>query len=137
MSKQILALAMIAALVPQGEEFKPEAVNEGVWLTEAHLTGIEGALAGNAAAATKAANELSAANTAKTTAEASLATANNSIAENKTTIANLEAEILRLKGSAAATFQATTTTEDTPVVAGKTDKKTKYHTSFDEMASKY
>ena len=38
----------LSAVVPQGEHFDDSVVNEGVWLTAAHLNNIEAALSTNA-----------------------------------------------------------------------------------------
>jgi len=142
MSKNIVAvLACIAALAPEGEEFKPEAVvNEGIWMTEAHLTAVENKLSADAAALVQAGEDLAAANTAKTTAENDLAAANQTIEANNTRIQELEAENAKLKGTPAAEITQTTTNEDTPpapVATVVTDPKAKYRTSFDAQAEAY
>jgi hypothetical protein len=130
----------LAALVPAGEHFDEAAIlNEGGYLTVAHLAATEAKLTADAAAATKATTDLTAANAAKTKAEGELATATTTIGTQKTEIDALKAKVTELEKKPAAGFQATNTTVDatvpgaTPVV----DAKAKYRMSIDVEAEKY
>jgi len=52
----------VSALVPEGEHFDESAVNEGVWLTAAHLNHIEQSLGANNSAVAQLETQLQAAN---------------------------------------------------------------------------
>ena len=110
--------------------------DSGILVQASHLENIEATLVANETAATTAAGQLSAANTAKTTAETSLATANSTIESQKTEIANLKAENDKLKKGPAAEIKSTSKEKDEPVIATETGKS-KYHTSYDDLAAKY
>jgi uncharacterized coiled-coil protein SlyX len=95
---------LVSALVPEGENFDSSAVNEGVWVTQAHLVGIENALTENNSAIANHASELQAlggqvtsTNEALTAANASLATANETVAAKDQEIATLQAKITELE----------------------------------------
>lgn len=94
----------ITSLVPEGEQFDSTAVNEGVWVTEAHLQNVENSLAENAtaiadhtAALENLNGQLTAANTATETAEGSLVTANDTIVAKDAEIQRLNARIAELE----------------------------------------
>lgn len=126
---------MVAALAPETETFSAELVNEGCWLTEAHLNAVETELGNNASAIKKAGEDLAAANTAKDTAEASLKTANDNIATQKTEIENLKAENEKLKTPAA--DPKASAPENDPQATPPADPKAKYRMGIDETAEKY
>lgn len=127
----------ITALAPTGEDFKEEAVNEGVWLTEAHLASIETSVSNAELAATTAATALQEANAEKTAAQDALAiektaaadaatkaaeelaAANSLAATRQTEIEALQAENTRLSNSAAAAILNTSVDEDVPPVGGR------------------
>lgn len=135
MSKKILNLALVAALAPKEETFSAELVNEGVWVTEAHLQGIENQLSSNAAAIKKAGEDLTAANTAKEQAEAAAKTAKETVAARDAEIVTLKAEVEKLKKEPAGSI--TETTVDADKNAGKKNKADKYMTSIDRQAAEY
>ena len=137
MKKNVLAqIAMIAALAPKEETFSAEVVNEGVWMTEAHLTAVETELSANASAIKKAGEDLIAANAAKTTAEEALTAANATITANAIEITALKAEVAKLKKDPAEKVTTTIKAEDTSP-AGAATGKSKYHTSYDDVAATY
>lgn len=124
----------INALIPTGEHFDGEAVNEGIWMTAAHVTAIEGKLTTNEAAATQAATQLATAQTARETAETNLATANSTIASQATELTQLKAENAKLKGQPAGGFSTTTKDADPPAPADASKaEKGKYHTPYDDQ----
>jgi chromosome segregation ATPase len=141
MSKKTLiaTIAMIAALAPKEETFSAEVVNEGVWMTEAHLVAVNDQLVNNQTALTQAKTDLDAANAAKKVAEDALTAANTTISANATEIAALKAEVAKLKKEPAEAVTTTTKTEDAPPAgaAATKDKASKYKTSFDEAAASY
>jgi hypothetical protein len=102
----------IAAAVPQGEHFDATAINEGVWLSQAHLMNVENILAANAA--TIAANESAAQDQQATiTANAdAIAAANQTIADRDASITTLQTEVANLKAAAAHPLHTTTTEAD-------------------------
>lgn len=110
--------------------------DSGILVQASHLENIEATLVANETAATTAAGQLSEANTAKVTAETSLATANSTIETQKTEIANLKAENDKLKKGPAAEIKSTSLEKDKPVIEAA-DNKSKYRTSYDEIAEQY
>lgn len=136
MSKKILELAAIAALAPKEEDFSAEVVNEGVWMTEAHLNAIENKLTTDAAAAKKAGEDLAAATTAKEKAEGELKTANETIATQKTEIENLKAENKKLKEPAKDPEASAPAKDEKPEDKNK-DPKAKYRMGVDAAAEQY
>jgi hypothetical protein len=93
----------ISALVPQGEHFDESAVNEGVWMSESHLSSIESALVTAETATAETATQLETANasivtlTEEVSAEKiNLSTAQTTISTQAARIAALEAEVVAL-----------------------------------------
>lgn len=128
----------ILALVPAGESFAPEALNEGIWLTEAHMNSIESSLETNAATLASVQGQLSAQALQAQQATAALATANQTITAREARIQQLEAENAELGRRAAGAIQPTSTeTPDTPPVDPAKGKANKYETSVDREAKKY
>lgn len=84
----------ISAAVPQGEHFDESAVNEGVWMSETHLTSIE--------------NALTVAETATAQVTASLETANASIENLNTELATEKENVTKLTGEKEAAEQKVT-----------------------------
>lgn len=102
----------ITALVPTGEHFDSSAINEGVYLTVAHVNAIEKSLGGHATALADQALQAQQAVAAQQTAEASLATANQTIADRDATIVAKDAEIAKLKAGPAADMKETAKDKD-------------------------
>jgi len=98
----------IVALVPEGEHFDESAiVNEGVFLTIAHVQNIENTLAGAAQQITAAESNVATAQGLVSEATESVTAANNTIAERDATIAELNTQIAALKAAPAAPIQQT------------------------------
>ena len=91
----------IISLVPEGEYFDASAINEGVYLSVAHLNAIEAQLALSAGNIEAAMEEVSAANSAVDAAK-------QTIDQQAATIAALEEEVKTLKQTPAAPVSATT-----------------------------
>ena len=91
----------IISLVPQGEYFDASAINEGVYLSVAHLDAIEASLAMSAGNIEAATEEVSAAN-------AAVDAAKQTIEQQAATIADLKAQVETLKQTPAAPVSATT-----------------------------
>lgn len=102
----------IIAAVPQDEHFDASAVNEGVWMSEAHLGSIETTLAANTEAIASIKSQFDSEALARQQAETALAAANDSNAEKDNTIAAQAAEIAALKEGPAATITTTTKEKD-------------------------
>lgn len=98
----------IISLVPEGEHFDASAINEGVWISEAHLGNIESALQDAATNVAAALNEVNAATENLNTANAAVEAATTTIAERDTIIASLQEEIAALKAAPAGSIQQTT-----------------------------
>ena len=95
----------IISLVPEGEYFDASAINEGVYLSVAHLNAIEAQLALSAGNIEAAMQEVSAANSA-------LDTANLTVQQQASIIAALETQVAELKQTPAAPVSATTKEAD-------------------------
>jgi len=78
-----MKFSKISALVPTGEPFDEKAVNEGVWMSEAHLDGIENALSLAETAASEAATTLEAVNASLAEKNASLVTLTEEVVAQK------------------------------------------------------
>lgn len=102
----------VSALVPQGEDFDATAVNEGVWLSQGHLDAIENNLAAHASVLAEQSIQAQQAVAAQQAAEASLATANQTIADRDAAIVSKDAEIAALKAGAAAKMKDTSKEND-------------------------
>lgn len=102
----------ITALVPKGEHFDASAMNEGIFITEAHFNAIEESLAGNASIVAGLHTAVANAEAATNTATAALTTANETIAQRDATIAAQAAEIATLKAGPAAPISTTSKEED-------------------------
>lgn len=104
--------ANVIAAVPAGESFDASAVNEGVWLSVAHLDNVEAALAGNASYVAESQATIA----ALTATGAELVTSNSAaaqtIAERDATIAAQAAEIATLKAAPAGNMQQTSKEKD-------------------------
>ena len=86
----------IISLVPQGEHFDSAAINEGVYLTVAHINAIEASLAANAQTVSSLNDKIKLANEAKKKADDNLIAANTTIESQKTTLKEKETEITTL-----------------------------------------
>lgn len=82
----------ISALVPEKEHFDETAVNEGVWLSEPHLSQIENALSNAEVAAGEAATNLQTANASIEAKNNSLIALTEEVASQKKIVENLTAE---------------------------------------------
>lgn len=102
----------IIAAVPQGESFDPTAVNEGVWVSQAHLNNIETVMANGAAANATLKTQFDSAVLRAEQAETNVDTSAATIEALNATIAEKDAEIATLKAAAAATVQKTTKEND-------------------------
>ena len=102
----------IIAAVPEGEHFDASAVNEGVWISEAHLVSLESTLEQNNTDKTAFADQISSAALRAQQAEEQVAAANNVISERDATIAAQAAEIAALKAAPAAPITATVKEKD-------------------------
>lgn len=122
----------IISKVPQGEHFDASAINEGVWLSIAHLNNVEQSLAENADAFKAVADDRDAQALAAQQANEELIAANASHAANAETITALQNEIAELKKGPAGTF--TNTTKDADDLGGS--GKSKFHTSVDDEAAR-
>jgi len=102
----------IIALVPEGEYFDASAVNEGVWVSTAHLNNIEASLA-NAGTLVQQANDQVTATLALLD-DAALASQQQAdvIAAKDETIASLTAEIATMKQQPAAPITQTVKEKD-------------------------
>lgn len=95
----------IATLVPEAEAFDSTAVNEGVWLTEAHLGNIETSLANADTVAATLQTQLDAEKQAVTDAQAAVTTAQETITAKDAEIETLKGEVATLKARPAADFK--------------------------------
>lgn len=102
----------IISLVPDGEHFDASAINEGVWLSQAHLDAIENSFVASAAAIENAAAEVALANDNVAAANVNIETANTTLAEREATIEALQAEVATLKAGPAAPIQQTAKDKD-------------------------
>lgn len=94
----------------QTESF--EALNEGIWVTEAALTNIETALAARDERVAELEATLSVANESIAAHDTAVETLNQTITANEARIAELEAENAGLRRAPAASFQNTSKAED-------------------------
>ena len=108
----------LSATVPQGEHFDSSAVNEGVWLTAAHIDSIEASLATNAELV------ISNSNSAETISGLNTAASDNAttISTQAARIQELEAQVVELGGKASGNGSVLVVKEDehtdkTPVPA--------------------
>ncbi len=130
----------ITALVPSGEEFNADAVNEGIWLTAAHVDAIEATVANAEAAAATQAEIITAANELIAEGQTLVNAANATIAANATELVALQAEVTKLKGTPADVVATSVAEDKLAVDTTKPDPKAKYRTSYDshvESAPKY
>lgn len=102
----------IIAAVPTGEHFDASAVNEGVWMSEAHLASIEATLAANTEAVASIKSQFDSEALARQQAETALVAANDSNVEKDNTIAAQAVEIAALKAAPAATITNTSKEKD-------------------------
>jgi hypothetical protein len=108
----------VSALVPEGEFFAVEALNEGIWITKGHLQAIEGKLAGADAAIRGAQTKTAQAESRAVTAESK---ANKLAKENKT--------LKALDGTSTITPGAT---EDREIEANEYESLAKAETIWDK-----
>jgi len=106
----------ITALVPQGEHFDSTAMNEGIWLTVAHVDSIENSLEsvnGNVATLTTERDNLQQQlNQARQDAQTNATQAQSDLQARDQEITNLKTEIATLKKGPASEFQNTSREED-------------------------
>lgn len=102
----------IKALVPVNEDFDASAVNEGVWLSEAHLAAIETSLENNTTLVGELRNTITEHATAVQTANDALATANETITAHESTIQSLNEQIATLKQAPAGEGKNTSKEKD-------------------------
>lgn len=102
----------IISLVPQGEHFDASAVNEGVWLSVAHVNSIEEKLNSNAAASTAVADAAIASANEIVSLTDQLNASKQVITERDATIAAQAIEIANLKAGAAKPAAVTVVSED-------------------------
>lgn len=102
----------IISLVPQGEHFDASAINEGVWVSQAHLDAIENTLAGNAASIATGKEEFDALNGSTAQLKTDLEASAKTIDALNSTIADKDAEIERLKAAAAGQMKQTSKEND-------------------------
>lgn len=121
----------IQSLVPAGEHFDPTALNEGIWFTVAHVNAIESALVAAGQTATTLTGERDAFQSQLTEAKNGASTAATKAAEDlqaaNTKITALEAQIEALKKGPAAGFTETTAQQDR-----QADTKNQFETSVDK-----
>jgi len=87
----------VVSLVPKGEEFDATAVNEGVWVSTAHLANVENTLVANATSIADLNSQVIKTNDERDEANTSLQTAQQTITDRDATIALLKTEIADLK----------------------------------------
>jgi hypothetical protein len=127
----------IISLVPEGEHFDASAVNEGVWVSAAHLVNVETRITALVSEAALADQRISTEREAAEAAQNSLTAANTSLSTSAARISELEAEVVGLKRSAAKEPE-TTTAEADALGANATNKfETSYDREMRERKAKY
>lgn len=94
----------IAALVPEGEHFDATAINEGVYLTTAHIANIEVSLLNQDTVVAEMQTQLDAAKQQNETSQQTIADRDASLESKDAQITALEAEVATLKTKPAADF---------------------------------
>ena len=107
--KKTTAYKHVSALVPAGEHFAIEALNEGVWLTVAHLSSIETNLQAQSKAVLVSVKKAANATASLTETQSQLATANDRIKA-------LEAENITLKAADGKTTATAPVSDADPVL---------------------
>ena len=102
----------IISAVPEGEHFDASAVNEGVWLSQAHLDSLENRLQENAGSISSAAAAVESGNAAIEAANTTIADRDATIAAKDEEIATLTAENAKLKAGPAGSFSNTSKEQD-------------------------
>lgn len=97
----------IISAVPEGEHFDATAINEGVWMSQAHLNSIETAMAGYATDLQGAINNTATSIQINEEVGVLLIAANATIAERDATIEALNGQIATLKAAPAAPITQT------------------------------
>lgn len=97
----------IISVVPQGEVFDSSAVNEGVWMSVAHMNAVEKLLSDNAAAVASVKGQFDSEALLRQEAETKLVAANDSNVEKDNTISAQAEEIKTLKAGAAGKMKET------------------------------
>lgn len=124
------------SLVPAGEHFDESAINEGVYLTVAHVTGIENSLAVNASVLAAMQTKVDEAAVTITTHDATIAGLNIQAATDKTTIDGLQARLDVLEAKASGKGSVVTAPAATEVVTERTDGKVSFD-SAEHPANKF
>ncbi len=102
----------IAALVPEGEHFDATAINEGVYLTTAHIANIEVSLLNQDTVVAEMQTQIDAANQQNETDAQTIADRDATIKGKDAQITALEAEVATLKAKPASDFIQTSKEKD-------------------------
>jgi chromosome segregation ATPase len=121
----------LTAAAAQVENF--ESLNEGIWVTPEALQNIENKLAAHAQASAEFGGQLAASVENSTNLEATLATANETIAANNTRIQELEAQVAELQNSATG-FQSTSRDKDETGGAAEVPYHASAENPFNQLA---
>lgn len=134
-------------LVPEGEHFDESAVNEGVWISSAHLGNIESALENASTAQEAVQSRLD--ETGQTVSDLSeqLDTANQTIADRDATIASMQQQLSAIGGqpsgngthvaAAAAAETAASGTEEKPGIYSLDDPRHPANKTADRFMKRY